>query len=101
MTVLTWGEQETKFFFELTPDRILDAVETSGVRCTGRCLPLNSMENRVYEVEIEVEDSSTLRSPSDAFRVIKFYRPGRWNEDQLRDEPHFRGSSGNRSSEVI
>jgi hypothetical protein len=30
------GSPETKFFFELTPDRILDSVERFGVRCTGR-----------------------------------------------------------------
>ncbi len=50
-----WGEKETEFFFSLTPERILDAVEASGLRCTGRCFQLNSMENRVYEVELEFE----------------------------------------------
>ena len=84
----TFG-QETKYFFELTPEKILTAVETSGLRCTGRCLTLNSMENRVYEVEIEIDDESSVKSPSDHFRVIKFYRPGRWSEDQIREEHDF------------
>lgn len=78
---------ETKFFFELTPERILDAVEALGVRCTGRCLQLNSMENRVYEVEIELE--SEPASPSDRFRIIKFYRPGRWTLEQIGEEHRF------------
>ena len=84
-----WGQQDTQYFFELTPDRILDAVEEVGIRCTGRSLALNSMENRVYEVEIEVEDRSSLRSPSDAFRIVKFYRPGRWSEAQILEEHQF------------
>ena len=49
-----WGAAETRFFYELTPDRILDAVEAAGLRPTGRCYALNSMENRVYDVEIEI-----------------------------------------------
>jgi len=80
---------ETKYFYDLTPDRILSAVEAAGVRCTGRCLPLNSMENRVYEVEIEVADETSIRSPADRFRVVKFYRPGRWSRVQLEEEHRF------------
>jgi Ser/Thr protein kinase RdoA (MazF antagonist) len=78
--------EATQFFFELTPERILSAVETVGLRCTGRCLTLNSMENRVYEVEIEMHDDD---SPSARFRVAKFYRPGRWSEEQIREEHRF------------
>ncbi len=81
------GSPETQFFFEITPDRILDAVETTGVRCTGRCLALNSMENRVYEAEIELEEPA--KRPADAFRIIKFYRPGRWTREQIADEHRF------------
>lgn len=79
----------TKFFFELTPDKILDAVETVGVRCTGRCLAMNSMENRVYEVEIDLDDEAIVTKPSDRFRVIKFYRPGRWSREQIEEEHRF------------
>ena len=78
----------TKFFFDLTPDRILDAVESAGLHCTGRCLTLNSMENRVYEVEVDI-DHNEAKTPSDNFRVVKFYRPGRWSEEQILEEHQF------------
>ena len=83
------GSPETKFFFELTPDKILDAVEGFGVQCTGRCMPLNSMENRVYEVEIELPEGEEPKRPSDRFRIIKFYRPGRWTKEQILEEHQF------------
>jgi Ser/Thr protein kinase RdoA (MazF antagonist) len=66
-------------FFGLTPDRVLDAVEVGGLRCTGRCLPLRAFENRVYEVELE--DERRL--------VIKFHRPGRWSKETILDEHAF------------
>lgn len=63
-------------FFSLMPDRVLDAVEQAGHRTTGLCYPLNSLENRVYEVELE-----------DGERLIgKFYRPGRWSRETILDE---------------
>jgi Ser/Thr protein kinase RdoA (MazF antagonist) len=66
-------------FFSLTPDRVLDAVEIGGLRCTGRCLPLRAFENRVYEVELE--DERRL--------IVKFYRPGRWTRETILDEHAF------------
>jgi Ser/Thr protein kinase RdoA (MazF antagonist) len=72
-------------FFSLTPERMLDAVERAldsrktGVRATGRCLALNSMENRVYE--IEMDDGSRV--------VTKFYRPGRWSRETILEEHSF------------
>ena len=87
-TTSAWGDTSTKFFHELTPERILDAVEQSlGCRCTGRALALNSMENRVYEIEIELDEAP--RTPSERFRIAKFYRPGRWSEEQIREEHQF------------
>lgn len=81
-----WGQVETRFFYDLTPDKILSAVEAvTGLRCTGRCLALNSMENRVYEVEVDTEDQ-ILKSPSERFRIVKFYRPGRWSRAQIQEE---------------
>jgi Ser/Thr protein kinase RdoA (MazF antagonist) len=82
-----WGPEATRFFYDLTPERMLDAVEKFGVRCTGRCLPLNSMENRVYELEVDVKGE--VKSASDAFRVAKFYRPGRWTREQILEEHQF------------
>ena len=84
---MTRGTAETRYFYELTPDRILDAVEACGLRCTGRCLALNSMENRVYQVEVEVDE--TGGGLGNRFRVVKFYRPGRWNEEQILEEHQF------------
>ena len=84
-----WGENETQHFYALTPDHILDAVERWGLRCTGRTLQLNSMENRVYEVEVELAVGQIETSRRDRFRVIKFYRPGRWSRQQINDEHIF------------
>ncbi|MBI3179733.1 MAG: serine/threonine protein kinase [Deltaproteobacteria bacterium] len=65
-----------RHFFTLTPDHVLDAIEESGQRCTGLCYALNSLENRVYEVELD-----------DGRRVVgKFYRPGRWSAATILDE---------------
>src|SRR6058998_4055578 len=66
-------------FFSLTPNRVLEAVEVGGLRCTGRCLPLRAFENRVYEVELV--DERRL--------VVKFYRPGRWSRETILDEHAF------------
>lgn len=66
-------------FDSLTPDFVMDAVEQCGFRCDCRTLALNSYENRVYQVGIE--EGEPL--------VAKFYRPGRWNETQLREEQQF------------
>ena len=43
---------------------------------------MNSMENRVYEVEIESDSDN----PSEHFKIIKFYRPGRWSKIQIQEE---------------
>ena len=99
MAQATWGADQTQFFFELTPDRVLDAVEASGLHCTGRCLTLNSFENRVYDVELDLDDEDSEEGgQSSAFlasrriarsRIAKFYRPGRWNEAQILEEHAF------------
>jgi len=88
-SLTAWGDEQTKYFYELTPNKVLDAVETFGYRCTGRCNALNSMENRVYEVEIEVEDPKLLKNRSEQFRIVKFYRPGRWSKEQILEEHMF------------
>jgi len=79
-------------FYELTPDRVLDAVETSGYQCTGRCSALNSYENRVYDVELEKElkDSAGVQWSLSTNRcVVKFYRPQRWSREQILEEHEF------------
>ncbi len=76
-----------EFFYSLTPDKILEAVERSGVQCTGRLLQLGSFENRVYEVEIEL--ASAPKHNADRFRIVKFYRPARWSQAQIEEEHAF------------
>jgi Ser/Thr protein kinase RdoA (MazF antagonist) len=69
-------------FFVLTPDSILDEVEKvlpNNSRATGRTWILNSIENRVYEIEFE--DQSRF--------VGKFYRPERWSAEQILEEHSF------------
>lgn len=88
MNDFAWGNKDTEFFYALTPERILDAVEAStGLRCTGRTMALNSMENRVYEIEIEMDERPV--NPADAFIIAKFYRPGRWSLEQIQAEHTF------------
>ncbi len=87
MVKSAWGDKETEFFYNLTPEKILDAVEKAGFVCSGRVLQLNSMENRVFEVEIDLEERP--KHPYEAFRIAKFYRPGRWTEDQIAEEHQF------------
>ena len=66
-------------FTNLTPDVVMDAVESVGYRCDARILQLNSYENRVYQIGIE-----------DGEPVIgKFYRPDRWTDKQILEEHTF------------
>lgn len=74
------------FFREITPDRVLHMVEKTGVKATGRVLQLNSMENRVFEVEIDVDD---VKSKYDRYRVVKFLRPDRWSVEAIEEEHRF------------
>jgi Ser/Thr protein kinase RdoA (MazF antagonist) len=57
----------------------MDAVESQGFRCDCRTSALNSYENRVYQVGIEEEKPL----------IAKFYRPGRWSDEQIREEHQF------------
>ncbi len=66
-------------FETLTPGFIMDAIESLGFACDGRIFPLNSYENRVYQVGID--DAEPL--------IAKFYRPARWSEAQILEEHAF------------
>ncbi len=89
MKKTSWGDRETQFFFNLSPAHILDAVEQSGVKLNGRCIPLNSFENRVYELELDTEDNQLPDERLSTRRVAKFYRPGRWTLQQIQEEHDF------------
>lgn len=73
------GAAPTDLFLSLTPEKVLEAVEAAGLHCNPVCYPLNSFENRVYEVELQ--DRSRI--------IAKFYRPGRWSERQILEEHTF------------
>jgi Ser/Thr protein kinase RdoA (MazF antagonist) len=66
-------------YSRLTPDVVLNALESVGLMSDGRQLALNSYENRVYQVG--VEESTPV--------VMKFYRPQRWSDAQILEEHAF------------
>ena len=71
--------QRNKDYALLTPDLILDAIESTGIYPTSGLLALNSYENRVYQ--FNVDDGTKF--------VVKFYRPGRWLSAQILEEHQF------------
>jgi Ser/Thr protein kinase RdoA (MazF antagonist) len=75
----------------LTPDCILDACASIGLRGDGRLLALNSYENRVYQVWME--EGAPL--------VFKFYRPHRWTDEQIREEHAFAVELAEREIPVV
>lgn len=73
-------------FDRLQPQLILEAVERAGYRTTGEYTQLNSYENRVFDVRLELSRSA----PEPVDRVIaKFYRPNRWTREAIQDEHDF------------
>lgn len=74
-------------FYSLGPEAMLDAVESAlgaGTRATGRCLALNSLENRVCDIELEA-----AADDDPGHVVAKFYRPGRWSREAILEEHRF------------
>ena len=63
----------------LTPDCVVDCIESTGLISDLRLLALNSYENRVYQVGVE----------GGAPIIAKFYREGRWSDDQILEEHAF------------
>ena len=70
---------QQKDYANLTPDRILDAIESVGIVPDCSLLALNSYENRVYRFADQDEERF----------VIKIYRPERWSEQQILEEHDF------------
>lgn len=66
-------------YSQLTPRQVLDSLDAVGLRGDGRILQLNSYENRVFQVFLE--DGRAV--------VAKFYRPGRWSNEQIVEEHAF------------
>ena len=63
----------------LTPDVVLNALESVGLQCDGSQLALNSYENRVYQIGIV--DAPPV--------VAKFYRPERCSDAAILEEHAF------------
>jgi Ser/Thr protein kinase RdoA (MazF antagonist) len=85
--------KETKYFYSLTPEVIDQALLSMAIKPIGRTIALNSLENRVYSVEIKATDlklNEYQESFEQAFSqdqvVVKFYRPGRWSADAIGEE---------------
>lgn len=66
-------------YYSLTPDRVINALDSAGFQCDGRLFALHSYENRVYQVGME--DGPPV--------VAKFYRPERWTDGQILEEHAF------------
>ncbi|WP_394213546.1 serine/threonine protein kinase [Enterovibrio calviensis] len=64
---------------QLTPDMLLNALESVGIRPESGLLALNSYENRVYQFQ----DEHRRRL------VTKIYRPQRWSDEQILEEHQF------------
>lgn len=73
-------QQGAGFHYQaLTPDLILDAIESLEIYPETGLLPLNSYENRVYQ----------FRCDNGVRYVVKFYRPERWSNEQIQEEHDF------------
>lgn len=66
-------------FYALTPDAVLDAVESAGFEVSSSILVLNSYENRVYQVALEEKEPI----------IVKFYRPQRWSDEAIIEEHEY------------
>ncbi len=63
-------------FAGLSPEAVLDAAASAGFEGDGRLLALNSYENRVYQIGERTR----------GLLVLKFYRAGRWSDEQIGEE---------------
>ncbi len=66
-------------FSDLLPEKILQLISIQGYRPTGVLYPLNSYENRVYEIGVEGGEPV----------IGKFYRPERWSPEAIAEEHAF------------
>lgn len=85
------NEHSTPSFSGLTPETVLDALDSLGFHGDGRLLALNSYENRVYQ--IGMEDGPPL--------IAKFYRPLRWTDEEILEEHVFACELAGREIPVV
>ncbi len=87
----------SKNFYDLDPSKVFDAVESLGLKVTGRYFQLNSYENRVFDIEIEsghelLNSEMTFGASAAQLHksvIAKFYRPQRWSKESINEEHHF------------
>ncbi|MAE72720.1 MAG: serine/threonine protein kinase [Bdellovibrionaceae bacterium] len=84
-----------QFFYQISPEHALQAVEKAGYHVTGRYFQLNSFENRVFDVELEDHPEGRKNL------VVKIYRPERWTLDAIQDELQFLDELANQGIPVI
>ena len=82
---------DTPSFARLSPDLVLDALDSIGLHGDGRLLALNSYENRVYQIGIE--DNPPI--------IAKFYRPDRWSDAAILEEHAFVDELASREIPVV
>ncbi len=73
-------------FESLIPESILTSVEAAKLFTTGEIRQLNSYENRVFEIPLEVTPLSAVEDKS---VIVKFYRPKRWDRAAIKAEHNF------------
>jgi len=78
-------------YSKLTPDVVLNALDSVGFLCDGRLLALASYENRVYQVG--QDDAAPV--------VAKFYRPERWSDAQILEEHSFAAELAEREIPLV
>ncbi len=79
-------------YAKLTPDRVLDALASVGIRGDGRLLALGSYENRVYQVWQRGRPARRRRSSTG---------PQRWSDDAIREEHAFVAELAEREIPVV
>lgn len=75
----------------LSPDLILDAIDSKGFETNGSLLALNSYENRVLQVGIEEKPPI----------IAKFYRPHRWSTATIMEDHQFSLALANAEIPVV
>ena len=77
---------KTASFYNLSPEKVLQAAESAGYYPTGEFTQLNSYENRVFDLKLEEPPSKDSLTKN---VIAKFYRPQRWSKEAILEEHEF------------
>ena len=86
MSEITSNMELSHPYDELTPDCILNAIESTGLVCDGRLFSLNSYENRVYQIGLDESITVPISDELQNVVIAKFYRPHRWSTEAIQEE---------------